>query len=40
MPLAQLAVETGFADQAHMTRALTMLTGVPPGALRAKSVQA
>lgn len=30
-PLAQVAEETGFADQAHMTRAIGQLTGCPPG---------
>lgn len=32
--LAELAVETGFADQAHMTRAIVALTGAPPGRWR------
>lgn len=36
--LAELAAETGFADQAHMTRAVTDLTGRPPRAW-VKSVQ-
>ncbi len=40
LPLAEVAVEHGFADQPHLTRALVMLTGNTPGALRAKSVQA
>jgi AraC-like DNA-binding protein len=30
-PLAHIAEATGFADQAHMTRAITELTGCPPG---------
>jgi AraC-like DNA-binding protein len=30
-PLAELAFDFGFADQAHMTRSLTRLTGQPPG---------
>ena len=34
VPLADLAAETGFADQAHMTRAIVALTGRPPGAWR------
>lgn len=38
--LAGIAAAHGFADQAHMTRALVALTGAPPGVLRAKSVQA
>jgi AraC-like DNA-binding protein len=29
-PLAGIAADTGFADQAHMTRAITRLTGRPP----------
>jgi AraC-like DNA-binding protein len=37
--LASLAAETGFADQAHLTRAVVMLTGVAPNRLRVKSVQ-
>lgn len=30
-PLAELAADTGFADQAHMTRAVVQLTGQTPG---------
>jgi AraC-like DNA-binding protein len=30
-PLAAVAAAAGFADQAHMTRAVTALTGRPPG---------
>lgn len=37
--LAALAAELGFADQAHMTRAIGALTGRTPAALRAKFVQ-
>ena len=37
---ATIAAAHGFADQAHMTRALAAITGIPPGAIRAKSVQA
>lgn len=33
-PLADIAAEQGFADQAHMTRAITALTGAPPGRWR------
>lgn len=29
--LAEVAAQTGFADQAHMTRAVVQLTGRPPG---------
>lgn len=38
--LAQLAADQGFADQAHLTRAIATMTGTPPVRLRAKSVQA
>lgn len=38
--IAALAAEHGFADQAHLTRAIAGITGAPPGALREKSVQA
>jgi AraC-like DNA-binding protein len=34
LPLAELALELGFADQAHMTRALVELTGRTPAAVR------
>jgi AraC-like DNA-binding protein len=34
VPLARVASAAGFADQAHMTRAVTALTGHPPGRLR------
>ena len=33
-PLAEVAFELGFADQPHMTRALTAITGLPPGKWR------
>jgi len=33
-PLAAIAVSTGFADQAHMTRAIRALTGASPGSWR------
>ena len=38
--LASLAAEHGFADQAHMSRAISEITGRPPACLKAKSVQA
>jgi AraC-like DNA-binding protein len=38
--LADLAADLGFADQAHMSRAIAAMTGQPPARLRAKSVQA
>lgn len=34
IPLARIACETGFADQAHLTRELRRETGLTPGALR------
>jgi AraC-like DNA-binding protein len=37
--LADLAAELGFADQAHLTRAVVSLTDWTPGQLRAKWVQ-
>lgn len=36
-PLADVAAAHGFADQAHMTRAVRALTGMPPGPWRAQS---
>jgi AraC-like DNA-binding protein len=40
MTLAEIAIAAGFADQAHMTRAVKALTGQPPGRWRiATSVQ-
>lgn len=38
--LATLAAESGFADQAHLTRSLVALTGLTPTQLKVKSVQA
>lgn len=38
--LADLAAAQGFADQAHMARAVAAMTGLPPASMRAKSVQA
>ena len=37
--IAALAAETGFADQSHLTHAVTALTGSTPNRLRVKSVQ-
>jgi AraC-like DNA-binding protein len=34
VPLAAVAQDCGFADQAHMTRAVVQLSGVTPSALR------
>jgi AraC-like DNA-binding protein len=34
VPLSRLAIDCGFADQAHMTRAVTSVAGVPPAFLR------
>lgn len=36
-PLAQVALDAGFADQAQMSRAIGALTGVSPGAWRRRS---
>jgi AraC family transcriptional regulator len=33
-PLVQIAMDTGFADQAHFTRIFTGHMGCPPGAFR------
>jgi AraC-like DNA-binding protein len=35
-PLAEIAARLGFADQAHMTRAVRALTGAPPSAWRGR----
>lgn len=35
-PLAEAAVLAGYADQAHLTREVTALCGLPPAALRAE----
>lgn len=35
-PLAGLACDHGFADQAHMTRAIVALTGIAPGVWRGR----
>lgn len=37
--IAMLAAETGFADQAHLTRAVVAVTGQAPNRLKVKSVQ-
>ncbi|HEY1631143.1 MAG TPA: AraC family transcriptional regulator [Rhizomicrobium sp.] len=37
-PLAQLAGDMGFSDQAHMTRAVARLTGHPPGYWRRQRI--
>ena len=36
-PFAAVAQQLGYADQAHMTRAVTMLTGLTPGGWRRRS---
>lgn len=38
--LAALAADAGFADQAHLTRAVVAITGSAPHRLKVKSVQA
>jgi len=35
--LAGIAADTGFSDQAHMTRWICRTTGAPPGAWRRKT---
>jgi AraC family transcriptional regulator len=35
MPLAEIALATGFADQSHFTRTFRKVTGMSPGAFRA-----
>ncbi|RWM08364.1 MAG: AraC family transcriptional regulator [Mesorhizobium sp.] len=35
MPLAEIAVATGFADQSHLTRVFKAIKGLAPGAWRA-----
>jgi AraC-like DNA-binding protein len=37
-PLAQLAFDAGYADQAHLTRECSRLSGLPPAALLASGV--
>jgi AraC-like DNA-binding protein len=38
-PLVDVALACGFADQAHMTRGVLGLTGAPPSAWRAASIE-
>ena len=33
-PLAEIAFETGFADQSHLTRLFKSMRGLSPGAFR------
>jgi AraC-like DNA-binding protein len=33
-PLSQISLDTGFSDQAHMTRTVASITGRPPGVWR------
>jgi AraC family transcriptional regulator len=35
-PLAEIASEAGFCDQAHFTRTFHKLTGLTPGQYRAR----
>ena len=37
-PLASIAVDCGYADQPHLTRAIVRLTGQPPGFWRRTSI--
>jgi AraC-like DNA-binding protein len=39
IPLAEIAIAAGFADQAHMGNAVRRLTGLSPAALRRRSRQ-
>jgi AraC-like DNA-binding protein len=34
MPLVEVALHTGFADQSHLTRHFTRVIGVSPGRYR------
>ncbi|MDE1150015.1 MAG: AraC family transcriptional regulator [Azospirillaceae bacterium] len=34
LPIADIALSCGFADQSHLTRVFTTMTGLPPGAWR------
>lgn len=36
-PLSVIALDAGFADQAHLTRVFESLMGVTPGAYRARA---
>lgn len=36
-PLVEIALDCGFSDQSHMTRAVVGLTGVPPSVWRARA---
>ncbi len=36
LPLAQLAAESGFADQSHLTREVRAAVGTTPGAIRSR----
>ena len=38
LPLAEIALEAGFADQAQMNRAVTDISGRPPGYWRRWSI--
>jgi AraC-like DNA-binding protein len=37
-PLVDIAANSGFADQAHMTRAVRALTGAPANSWRSRSI--
>ncbi|MGP4015781.1 helix-turn-helix domain-containing protein [Saccharopolyspora sp. 5N708] len=34
LPIAEIAIRTGFSDQSHLTRAMRQTTGLTPGTLR------
>lgn len=39
VPLASIAAQCDFADQAHLSRTIRQISGFTPGALRIKSIQ-
>jgi AraC-like DNA-binding protein len=39
MPLSDVALAAGFADQSHLTRIFKRVTGMTPGAFRAALVR-
>ena len=39
LPLSEIALSTGFADQSHLSRRFQELVGIPPGAFREREPQ-
>jgi len=37
LPLSEIAVQCGFADQSHLTKTVRRVLGVTPGNLRANA---